>query len=55
MLVIYAKTIILGRRHVPLVKEIFEKYARGDQTMSQLADFLRNNGVTTRTGKTLKM
>ena len=48
------KTIILDKRYAPLVKEIFEKYARGDQTMSQLADFLQGNGVITRTGKVFK-
>ena len=48
------KTIILDKRYTPLVKEIFEKYARGDQTMSQLADFLRDSGAVTRTGKVFK-
>ena len=48
------KTIVLDKRYAPLVKEIFEKYARGDQTMSQLADFLRDNGAITITGKVFK-
>ena len=49
-----SKTIVLDKRYAPLVKEIFEKYARGDQTMSQLADFLQDNGAITRTGKVFK-
>ncbi len=49
-----SKTIVLDKRYAPLVKEIFEKYARGNQTMSQLADFLRDNGAITRTGKVFK-
>ena len=49
-----SKTIVLDKRYAPLVKEIFEKYARGDQTMSQLADFLRGNGAITKTGKVFK-
>ena len=48
------KTIVLDKRYSPLVKELFERYARGDQTMEQLAYFLQRNGAITSVGKTFK-
>jgi site-specific DNA recombinase len=48
------KTIMLDKRYSPLVKELFERYARGDQTMERLADFLQENGAITSGGKTFK-
>jgi site-specific DNA recombinase len=48
------KTIVLDKRYSPLVKELFERYARGDQTMENLAYFLQENGAITSGGKTFK-
>ena len=48
------KTIVLDKRYSPLVKELFERYARGDQTMEKLAYFLQENGAITSGGKTFK-
>ena len=48
------KTIILDKRYSPLVKQMFELYARGDQTMADIADFLKENGAITSGGKLFK-
>ena len=48
------KTIVADKRYAPLVKELFSRYARGDQTMEQLAYFLQENGAITKGGKTFK-
>ncbi|NCD26794.1 MAG: recombinase family protein, partial [Deltaproteobacteria bacterium] len=48
------KTIVLDKRYSPLVKELFERYALGDQTMEKLAYFLQENGAITSGGKTFK-
>ncbi len=48
------KTIILDKRYSPFVKELFERYAKGDQTMENLAYFLQENGAITSGGKTFK-
>ena len=48
------KTIVLDKRYAPLVKQIFELYARGDKTMADIADFLRENGAITSGGKLFK-
>ena len=48
------KTIVLDKRYAPLVKELFDRYARGDQTMENLAYFLQENGAITSGGKTFK-
>ena len=48
------KTIVVDKRYAPLVKELFERYARGDQTMENLAYFLRENGAITKGGKAFK-
>ncbi len=48
------KTIVLDKRYSPLVKELFEQYAKGDQTMENLAYFLQENGAITSGGKTFK-
>ena len=48
------KTIVLDKRYSPLVKELFERYARGDQTMENLAYFLQGNGAMTSGGKAFK-
>jgi site-specific DNA recombinase len=46
------KTIVLDKRYSPLVEELYVSYARGDQTMEQLAYFLQENGAITSGGKT---
>ena len=48
------KTIVLDKRYSPLVKELFERYAKGDQTMEKLAYFLQEKGAITSGGKTFK-
>jgi len=48
------KTIIIDQRYSPLVKRMFELYARGDQTMADIADFLKENGAITSGGRTFK-
>ena len=48
------KTIVLDKRYSPLVKQMFELYARGDKTMADIADFLRENGAITSGGKLFK-
>ena len=48
------KTIILDKRYSPLVKQMFELYARGDRTMADIADFLQENGAITSGGKLFK-
>ncbi len=48
------KTIVVDKRYSLLVKELFARYACGDQTMEQLAYFLQENGAITKGGKTFK-
>ena len=48
------KTIVLDKRYSPLVKQLFERYAKGNQTMENLAIFLKENGAITRGGKLFK-
>lgn len=48
------KTIIIDKRYAPLVRQMFELYARGDQTMADIADFLKENGAITSGGKLFK-
>ena len=48
------KTIVLDKRYSPLVKELFKRYAEGDQTMENLAYFLQEKGAITSGGKTFK-
>jgi site-specific DNA recombinase len=48
------KTIVIDKRHSTLVKQMFELYARGDKTMADIADFLKENGAITSGGKLFK-
>jgi DNA invertase Pin-like site-specific DNA recombinase len=48
------KTIVVDKRYSPLVRRLFEMYVVGDKTMSQLAEFLRENGAITKGGKIFK-
>ncbi len=47
------KTIIVDKRRSPLVVEAFEMYAKGDQKLQNIADYLKRNGITTKGGKPL--
>ena len=48
------KTIVIDKRYSTLVKQVFELYARGDKTMADIADFLKENGAITSGGKLFK-
>ncbi len=48
------KSIVVDKRYSPLVREMFDRYAKGDQTMENLAVFLKENGAITRGGKLFK-
>ena len=48
------KSIVIDKRYSPLVREMFDRYAKGDQTMENLAVFLKENGAITRGGKLFK-
>ena len=48
------KSIVLDKRYAPLAKELFERYVQGDQTLAQLALFLKEKGALTRGGKLFK-
>jgi site-specific DNA recombinase len=48
------KTIIVDKRRAPLVIEAFELYARGDQKLQNIADFLATKGIKTSGGLPLK-
>ncbi len=51
---IRTKTIVVDKRRAPFVVEAFELYARGDQKLQNIADFLATKGITTSGGLTLK-
>ncbi len=44
--------IVIDRRNAPIVKEAFELYARGNQRLEDIAEFLKSKGVLSRGGKT---
>ena len=48
------KTVIVDKRNAPLVHAAFELYAKGDQRLRDVADFLANKGVKTNGGLPLK-
>ena len=45
------KTIVPDRKIAPIIRKAFERYARGDQRLEDIADFFAQHHVTTRTGK----
>lgn len=47
------KTIIVNKRLAPVVLAAFELYAQGNQRLEDIAIFLKNKGVTTKSGKQL--
>ena len=48
------KTIVVDKRRSPLVVEAFKLYARGDQKLQNIADFLATKGIATSGGLPLK-
>ncbi len=51
---IRTKTIVVDKRRAPLVVSAFELYAKGDQKLQNVADFLATKGITTSGGLPLK-
>ena len=47
------KTIIVDKRRSPIIITAFERYAEGDQRLQDIADYLKENGITTKGGKVL--
>jgi hypothetical protein len=41
-------------RNAPLVRQVFERYSAGDQTIEKISQFLQENGAITRGGKPFK-
>ena len=48
------KSIVVDKRRSPLIKQAFERYARGDQRLADIANFLADRGVKTSGKKPLK-
>ena len=48
------KTVVVDKHHAPLVVEAFERYARGDQRLQDIANFLASKGIKTKGNKPLK-
>ena len=48
------KTVLVDKRQALLVVESFERYARGDQRLQDIADFLASNNIKTKGNKPLK-
>ncbi|NMC34814.1 MAG: recombinase family protein [Veillonellaceae bacterium] len=48
------KTVIVDKRQAPLVVEAFKRYARGDQRLQDIADYLARENVKTKGNKPLK-
>lgn len=51
---IRTKTIVVDKRRAPFVVEAFELYAKGDQKLQNIADFLATKGITASGGLPLK-
>ena len=47
------KTIIVDRRRSLIIITAFERYAEGDQRLQDIANYLKENGITTKGGKAL--
>ena len=47
---IRSKTIVVDKRRAPLVVQAFELYAKGDQKLQNIADFLKSKGIKTKGG-----
>ncbi len=48
-----SKNIIVNKRLSPIVVFAFETYAKGDQRLEDIARFLKNRGIATKSGKQL--
>ncbi len=48
------KSIVVDKRRSPLVVAAFERYAKGDQRLEDIATFFAKNGIQTSGGKPLK-
>ena len=48
------KTVVVEKRHAPLVVEAFELYARGDKRLQDIADFFASKNIKTSGGLPLK-
>ena len=51
---IRTKTVVVDKRHAPLVVEAFELYARGDKRLQDIANFFASKNVKTSGGLPLK-
>ena len=49
-----SKTVIVDKWQAPLVIEVFERYAQGDQRLQDIVDFLASENVKTKGNKPLK-
>ncbi len=49
-----SKSIVVDKRRSPLVVQAFKLYAKGDQRLEDIANFLATNGIKTSGGKPLK-
>ena len=49
-----SRTIIIDKRRAPLVREIYELYAQGNQCLQNIVDFLFSKGIKSRGGLPLK-
>jgi DNA invertase Pin-like site-specific DNA recombinase len=47
------KTAKIDKKIAPIIAEAFEQYAKGDQRLDQIADFLYAKGIKTKAGKLL--
>ena len=45
------KTVVIDKRHSPIVMEAFALYAAGDQRLEDIASFLASKGILTKSGK----
>lgn len=47
----FTHTIVIDRRNAPIVKEAFGLYAKGDQRLEDIAEFLKSKDVLSKSGK----
>ena len=45
------KTIIVDKKKVKIIKEVFELYAKGNSRLEDICDFLAQRGIISRGGK----
>ena len=49
------KTVVLNKKTAPIIKEVFEKYAVGDQRMLDISIFLASKGILQRNKKVYRL